>query len=47
MGVGYFYLRWGNPVAWAQIYWERYRLARRKRRFGVIEGRKNDKPTLH
>jgi membrane associated rhomboid family serine protease len=49
MGVGYFYLRWGNPWFWAGIYWDRYRLARRKRRFRVIDGNKDQdsKPTLH
>lgn len=49
MAVGYFYLRWGNPWVWAGIYWDQYRLARRKRRFRVIDGRKDDdsKPTLH
>ena len=49
MAVGYCYLRWGNPLVWAGIYWDRYRLARRKRRFGVIDGGKSNesKPTLH
>jgi membrane associated rhomboid family serine protease len=49
MIFGYFYLRWGNPLAWAGIYWDKYRVARRKRRFRVIDGRKKDdsKPTLH
>jgi membrane associated rhomboid family serine protease len=49
MAVGYLYLHWGNPWVWAGIYWDQYRLARRKRRFRVIDGRKDDdsKPTLH
>jgi membrane associated rhomboid family serine protease len=49
MIFGYFYLRWGNPLIWAGIYWDKYRLARRKRRFQVIDGYKDDdsKPTLH
>lgn len=49
MGVGYFYLRWGNPWVWAKIHWDRYRVARRRRRFRVIDGDKDDdsKPTLH
>ncbi len=49
MGFGYFYLRWGNPWVWARIYLDRYRLARRKRRFRIISGKKDDdsKPTLH
>ncbi|MBI2999023.1 MAG: rhomboid family intramembrane serine protease [Deltaproteobacteria bacterium] len=49
MGFGYVYLRWGNPWAWAKIYLDKYRLARRRRRFRVISGDKNDdsKPTLH
>lgn len=49
MGFGYVYLRWGNPWVWAKIYLDKYRLARRRRRFRVITGDKNDdsKPTLH
>ncbi|MBI4524356.1 MAG: rhomboid family intramembrane serine protease [Deltaproteobacteria bacterium] len=49
MAVGYFYLRWGNPWGWVGIYWDQYRLARRKRRFRVIDGHKDNdsKPTLH
>jgi len=49
MAFGYVYLRWGNPWIWAGIYWDRYRLARRRRRFRVIDGDKDDKskPTLH
>lgn len=49
MGVGYLYLRWGNPWVWARIYWDQLRLARRRRRFRVIDGKKDDdsKPTLH
>lgn len=49
MGFGYFYLRWGNPWVWARIYLDQYRLARRKRRFRIISGKKDDdsKPTLH
>jgi len=49
MGVGYLYLRWGNPWVWARIYWDQRRLARWRRRFRVIDGKKDDdsKPTLH
>lgn len=49
MVFGYFYLRWGNPWVWIRIYWDQYLLARRKRRFHVIDGNKDDdsKPTLH
>lgn len=49
MGFGYLYLRWGNPLVWAHIYIDRYRLARRKRRFHIVNGGKDDdsKPTLH
>jgi len=49
MAVGYFYLRWGNPWVWAGIYWDQYRLERRRRRFRVIDSDKDDdsKPTLH
>ncbi|MGH7830739.1 MAG: rhomboid family intramembrane serine protease, partial [Candidatus Binatia bacterium] len=43
MAFGYFYLRWGNPWIWAGIYWDRFRLARRRRRFRVIDGDKDDK----
>jgi membrane associated rhomboid family serine protease len=49
MAFGYVYLRWGNPWVWARIYLDQYRLARRKRRFRIIDGNKDDdsKPTLH
>lgn len=49
MVFGYFYLRWGNPWVWIRIYWDQYLLARRKRRFRVVNGNKDDdsKPTLH
>lgn len=50
MVFGYVYLRWGNPWVRVQYYLDRYRLARRKRRFEVIRGYKDDddsKPTLH
>jgi membrane associated rhomboid family serine protease len=49
MAFGYFYLRWGNPWVWAGIYWDRYRLARRRRRLRVTDSDKDDdsKPTLH
>jgi membrane associated rhomboid family serine protease len=49
MAFGYLYLRWGNPWVWAGIFWDRRRLARRRRRFRIIEGRKDDdsKRTLH
>lgn len=50
MVFGYVYLRWGNP--WTRIKYrlEEHQLARRKRRFQVIRGNKDDddtKPTLH
>jgi membrane associated rhomboid family serine protease len=49
MAVGYVYLRWGNPWVWLGIYWDQYRLQRRKRRFRIIDGNKDkdSKPTLH
>jgi membrane associated rhomboid family serine protease len=49
MAVGYVYLRWGNPWVWPGIYWDQYRLARRKRRFRIIDREEDDdsKPTLH
>jgi membrane associated rhomboid family serine protease len=49
MVVGYFYLRGVDPWRWAKNYWDRYRLARLKRRFRVIDGRKDDdsRHTLH
>lgn len=49
MAFGYAYLRWRNPWVWAKIYFDRYRVGRRKRRFRVISGDKDDdsKPTLH
>jgi rhomboid family protein len=49
MLFGYLYLRWGNPWDRFKLYLDQRRLARLKRRFQVIPGRKNDdsKPTLH
>lgn len=48
MAFGYLYLRWGNPWVWARIYWDRYRLQRRRRRLRVVERDEDDtKPTLH
>ncbi len=49
MVFGYIYLRWGNPLVWIRIYFDQYRLARRKRRFRIITGDRDDdsKPTLH
>lgn len=55
MAFGYLYLRWGHMLSpgrsWATVRREyyRFRLARLKRRFRVIEGRKKDDgpPTLH
>ena len=49
MGIGYLYLRWGSPWGWCRIYWDQYRLARLRRRFRVIDGRKDSdsRPTLH
>ncbi|HEX9879985.1 MAG TPA: rhomboid family intramembrane serine protease [Candidatus Binatia bacterium] len=39
----------GNPIVRVRIFLDRYRLARRKRRFRVVNGKKDDdsKPTLH
>jgi len=49
MVFGYIYLRWGNPLVWIRIYFDQYRLARRKRRFRIITSDRDDdsKPTLH
>jgi membrane associated rhomboid family serine protease len=49
IAFGYMYLRWGNPWAWAGIYWDRVRLRRRRRRFRIIHSDRDDdsKPTLH
>jgi membrane associated rhomboid family serine protease len=49
MVFGYLYLRGGNPWDQIKLYLDRRRLNRLKRRFHLIEGRKNDrsKPTLH
>ncbi len=49
MLFGYLYLRGGNPWEHFKLYLDRRRLARLKKRFQVIAGRKNDdsKPTLH
>jgi membrane associated rhomboid family serine protease len=42
MLFGYIYLRWGNPWERFKLYQEQRRLARLKRRFQVIQGRKDD-----
>jgi membrane associated rhomboid family serine protease len=49
MLFGYLYLRGGNPWDGIKLYLDRRRLNRLKRRFHLVEGRKNDrsKPTLH
>jgi membrane associated rhomboid family serine protease len=49
MLFGYLYLRGGNPWDRFKLYLDQRRLARLKRRFQVVEGRRgNDrKPTLH
>ena len=49
MVFGYLYLRWGNPWDRFKLYLDQRRLARLKRRFQVIPGRKDDdsKPRLH
>lgn len=49
MVFGFLYLRWGNPWDRFKLYLDQRRLARLKRRFQVIPGRKDDdsKPTLH
>jgi membrane associated rhomboid family serine protease len=49
MLFGYLYLRGGNPWERFKLYLDQRRLARLKRRFQVIPGRKDDdsKPTLH
>ena len=49
MGFGYLYLRGGNPWDRFKLYLDQRRLARLKRRFQVIQGRRDDdsKPTLH
>jgi membrane associated rhomboid family serine protease len=49
MVFGYLYLRGGNPWDRIKLYWDRRRLKRLKRRFQLVEGRKDDrsKPTLH
>jgi membrane associated rhomboid family serine protease len=49
MVFGYLYLRGGNPWDRIKLYLDRRRLNRLKRRFHLVEGRKDDrsKPTLH
>jgi membrane associated rhomboid family serine protease len=50
MIFGYLYLRGGNPWERFKLYLDQRRLARLKRRFQVIPGRRRDddsKPTLH
>jgi hypothetical protein len=50
MIFGYLYLRGGNPWDRFKLYLDQRRLARLKRRFQVIQGRRRDddsKPTLH
>ncbi len=49
MIFGYFYLRGWNPWDRFKVFLDRRRLARLKRRFHLIQGRKDDdsKPTLH
>jgi hypothetical protein len=49
MVFGYLYLRGGNPWERFRLYLDQRRLARLKRRFQVIQGRRDDdsKPTLH
>ncbi len=49
MLFGYLYLRGGNPWNRFKLYLDQRRLARLKRRFQVVPGRKDDdsKPTLH
>lgn len=49
MVFGYLYLRGGNPWDRFKLYLDQRRLARLKRRFQVIQGKRDDdsKPTLH
>ncbi|HTN70664.1 MAG TPA: rhomboid family intramembrane serine protease [Methylomirabilota bacterium] len=49
MLFGYLYLRGGNPWDRLKLYLDERRLARLKRRFHLVPGRKDDdsKPTLH
>jgi hypothetical protein len=49
MLFGYFYLRGFAPWERLKLYLDQRRLARLKRRFQVIQGRRDDdsKPTLH
>jgi len=50
MAFGYVFLRWGNPLPWLKIYWDQYRLAKRKKRFRVFDGNNKDDdsdPTFH
>lgn len=42
MVFGYVYLRWGNPWEQWKLYRDRRRLARLRRRFQVVPGRKDD-----
>jgi membrane associated rhomboid family serine protease len=49
MAFGYLYLRGGNPWDRFKTYLDQRRLARLRRRFQVVQGRRDDdsKPTLH
>jgi membrane associated rhomboid family serine protease len=49
MLFGYLYLRGGNPWDRVKLYLDQRRLARLRRRFHVVQGRKNDDsgPTFH
>jgi membrane associated rhomboid family serine protease len=49
MLFGYLYLRGGNPWDRVRLYLDQRRLARLRRRFHVVQGRKNDDsgPTFH
>jgi membrane associated rhomboid family serine protease len=49
MLFGYLYLRGGNPWDRLRLYLDQRRLARLRRRFQVIQGKRNEdsKPTLH
>ena len=49
MLFGYLYLRGGNPWDRVKLYLDQRRLARLRRRFHIVQGRKNDDsgPTFH
>jgi membrane associated rhomboid family serine protease len=49
MLFGYIYLRWGNPWERFKLYLDQRRLVRLKRRFHLVQGKRDDdsKPTLH